>query len=225
MLLGDRPNLAAVDASADGWRLSERALPFLRAGASAVIAPWWPTVDRADQVFWASFYELLSGGGVRLGEAVWRARLAVRRALPERPDWLAYTLFGDPRARPYWPAASEGYTAIECLNPDRPLRPGTTYYFRASIRRRPPVWHQDRLVQAEDLPRAPRAVFRAAGCQLTTSEPIDMTPEGPGMVQAIVGATPQSAGETMLTVRLLDGDERLQLLQIPLLVGDNGDMP
>ena len=69
------------------------------------------------------FYDLLDGG-MGLGEAVWRARLAVQRELPDRPDWLAYTLFGDPRAAPYVPEASAGYATLECLNPDEPLRPG-----------------------------------------------------------------------------------------------------
>ncbi len=35
---------------------------------------------------------------------------------------------------------------LECLNPDEPMLPGKTYRFRASIRSRPPIWYQERLV-------------------------------------------------------------------------------
>ncbi len=105
-----------TNANGDDWPLPERVRTFLRNGASAVVGPWWPTSEDADQVFWPTFYELLARR-VPLGEAVWRARLSVHSLLPHRPDWLAYALFGDPRARPYWPQPSEGYTALECINP------------------------------------------------------------------------------------------------------------
>ncbi len=210
-----------TNADVDNWPLPERARTFLRNGASAVVGPWWPTSEDADQVFWPAFYDLLARR-VSLGEAVWRARLAVWGMLPHRPDWLAYALFGDPRARPYWPQPSEGYTALECLNPDESLLPIKTYYFRVSIRNRPPVWHKDRLVFAENLPQEPRAIFLAPGLQLATSEPIEMVPYGRTMVQATVAMRAREAGVFQITVRLLDGEERLQSLRLKLVVGETG---
>jgi hypothetical protein len=135
-------------------------------------------------------------------------------------DWLAYTLFGDPLARPYYLEMSMGYTTLECLNPDEPLRVGESYTFRASIRTRPPVWHQDRLIQAEEFPQRPQALFLAPGIQTDMPEPVPMTPLGRTMVQATMGLTPQEAGEYSLIVRLLDGEERLQSLRLDLVVAN-----
>lgn len=212
-------NGLSLDTSADGWLLPERVMPFLRAGASAVLGPWWPTSEAADQRFWTTFYDLLERR-VPLGEATWRARLAVRRTLPHRPDWLAYTLFGDPRARPYWPEPSEGYTVLECLA-DGPLRSGETYNFQVSIRARPPVWYQDRLIQAEELPEQVQALFVAP--DLVPSDPklIPMTPVGRTMLQASRALTLPMAGEYPLLVQLLAGDRHIETLQLILKVDDN----
>jgi hypothetical protein len=207
-------------ACAGRWLLPARVLPYLRAGASAVIAPWWATSVDADRVFWPSFYDLIHRYHVSLGEAVWRARQEVRHALPDRPDWLAYTLFGDPRARPYEPQLSEGYTALECLNsePDGTLRPGKAYQFRVSISTRPPVWHEGRLVLTEALPKQPRAVFMIPDWQETIPDPISLTADGSFEVQATEVFVPPEEGRFVLTVRLLDGDERLQSLQVRVRV-------
>ncbi len=199
------------------WLLPERALPFVRAGASAVIGPWWPTSEAADRIFWPTFYNLLLQR-VPLGESVWRARLAVRDALSQRPDWLAYTLFGDPLAEPYWPELSEGYTALECLSNDDPLIVGKTYHFRASIRSRPPVWYQDRLIDVEALPQDPQVMFLAPRILDEIPEPVKMEPAGRTMVQAIIELTPQEEGQLTLIARLFDGDERLQVLRLQLRV-------
>jgi hypothetical protein len=212
------------DAVGDDWLLPERVLPFLRAGASAVLGPWWPTSEAADLEFWATFYGHVAGR-MPLGEAVWWARYAVQRKFPDRPDWLAYTLLGDPRARPYVPEKSEGYTALECLNAedDGTLRPGKTYTFRASIQRRPPTWHQGRLVHAEELPKEPMVLFIAPGLQQEIPDPLAMTPVGQALVQAVYDLTPQEKGEFSFIARFMDGDERLQTLRLPILVQDSAD--
>jgi formylglycine-generating enzyme required for sulfatase activity len=208
-----------VDVSTDDWLLPERVLPFMRAGASAIVGPWWPTCEAADRVFWTTFYDLLARR-LPLGEVVWQARLTVRQALPYRSDWLAYTLFGDPRARAYWPEPSEGYTVLECLDPDDPLRPGKTYAFRVSIRSRPPVWYKDRLVQTDALPERMRALFLAPGLQNEFSQPIDMTPLGRTMLQATVDLTPPAPGNYPLLAQLLEDDEHVKTLQLTLKVRD-----
>ncbi|NEO33950.1 MAG: hypothetical protein F6K36_26750 [Symploca sp. SIO3C6] len=208
--------------SLDYWLLPERVLPFLRAGASAVISSWWATSEAADRIFWSHFYQLLKQR-IILGEAVWRSRLAVKRHLPHSPDWLAYTLFGDPCAKPYEPEPSEGYTVLECLNPDEPLHPGKTYYFRASIRTRPPVWYTDRLIQPEELSNQLRALFMAPGLQDTFPEPIEMQPAGYTMRQATVELTPTAPGNYPLLVQLLESDELVKTLQLNLEVREEVD--
>lgn len=210
---------AITNMNYDDWLLPDRVLPFLRAGASAVVGPWWPTSEAADRIFWPMFYDLLARR-LPLGEVVWRARLAVRQALPDRLDWMAYTLFGDPRARAYWPETSEGYTVLECLNPDDPLRPGTTYTFRASLRSRPPVWYTDRLVQSETLPQDLRALFLAPGLQHEVTEPVPMTPVGRTMIQATIDLTLPEPGDYPLLAQLLEGDEHIKTLQLMLKVRD-----
>jgi tetratricopeptide (TPR) repeat protein len=206
-----------VQADTDACLLSERVLPFLRAGASAVVCPQWPTSESADQVFWPTFYDLLARR-LPLGEVMWRSRMAVQQAKPDSFDWLAYTLFGDPQARAYWPEPSEGYAVLECLNPDTPLRPGKTYTFRASLRNRPPLWYTDRLVQPEALPEKLFALFLVPGIQSKVSDPIEMKPMGRTMLQATVHLTPLRSGDYPILVQLLDGDEHIKTLQLTLKV-------
>ena len=201
----------------EDWPLPDRVLPFLRAGASAVIGPWWPTSEAADHIFWLNFYDLVETR-VPLGEAVWRARRMVQQSLPNSPDWLAYTLFGDPRARAYKPAPSEGYTILERLYPDQPVHRGETCYFRASISNRPSLFYQERLVQADELPKNPMALFIAPGLQDNIPEPVEMKLVGGSTVEAIYKLTPEKTGEFALIARLYDGDERLQSLQLPFMV-------
>jgi WD40 repeat protein len=214
----DAPDSSGSEAT-DGWILPDRVLPFLRAGASAVLGPWWPTCDVADRAFWTNFYDLLEGG-VRLGEAVWQARLAVQRELPDRPDWLAYTLFGDPRATPYVPEASAGYATVECLNPDEPLRPGKSYRFRATLGSQPPAWYRDRLVVAEAPHGELRALFLAPDLQTTLPEPVAMHPVSRRLHQATVELTPVASGQYPLLAQILQGDEHLKTLQMSLNVGE-----
>src|SRR5262249_3715543 len=147
----------------------------LLAGASAIVAPQWPTSAPAEQVFWSTFYALLAHR-YTLGEAVQRARQEVKRQLPFLSDWLAYTCFCNPFARPYPLEMSEGYTALECLNPEEPLQVHKTYYFRASIRKRPPLWHSERLVQTKELPKTPIAHFSVSGLEDEWAKPLQMEP-------------------------------------------------
>jgi hypothetical protein len=204
----------------DGDLLPERAQVFLRAGASAVIGPWWPTSPAADRIFWTTFYDLLIARNLPLGAAVWRARRAVERGLPGRLDWLAYTLFGDPRARPYWPEKSDGYATLECINPDQPLRPNKPYIFRACMRTRPPIWYRDRLIEVEVLPERMQVLFLARGLEdALPEEPIDMGQYGT-MLQATVQLTLPAPGTYPLVAQMFQGDEHVKTLRLILDVPD-----
>jgi hypothetical protein len=75
----------------DGW-----ASKFLEAGAAAFIGTLWAVSDGAAREFAQELYGRLQGGS-SLGEAVTHAR-AVAASQPDDPTWLAYTVYGDPRA-------------------------------------------------------------------------------------------------------------------------------
>lgn len=75
----------------DGW-----ASKFLEAGAGAFIGSLWAVSDGAAREFAQEFYAKLQAG-VPLGEAVTQARRVVATQLGD-PTWLAYSVYGDPRA-------------------------------------------------------------------------------------------------------------------------------
>jgi Domain of unknown function (DUF4407)/CHAT domain len=83
--------LAATYNRLDGW-----ASKFLEAGAGAFIGSLWAVSDGAAREFAEELYRLLQAGSP-LGEAVMRARQAAA-SQPDDPTWLAYTVYGDPRA-------------------------------------------------------------------------------------------------------------------------------
>jgi hypothetical protein len=76
----------------DGW-----ASKFLEAGAAAFIGTLWAVSDGAAREFAQELYGRLQEG-FSLGEAVKCAREAAA-SQPDDPTWLAYTVYGDPRAR------------------------------------------------------------------------------------------------------------------------------
>jgi CHAT domain-containing protein len=83
--------LAASYNQLEGW-----ASVFLEAGAAAFIGSLWAVSDGAAREFACELYGQLRVG-TTLGEAVMRARqVAARQA--DDPTWLAYTVYGDPRA-------------------------------------------------------------------------------------------------------------------------------
>ncbi len=77
-------------------RLSGWADKFLDAGVAAFIGSMWAVSDGAAREFAQEFYRQLQAG-VCLGEAVTLARQAAA-SQPDDPTWLAYTVYGDPRA-------------------------------------------------------------------------------------------------------------------------------
>lgn len=75
----------------DGW-----ASKFLEAGAAAFIGPLWAVSDGIAREFAQELYGQLQAGST-LGEAVMRARQVAARQTDD-PTWLAYSVYGDPRA-------------------------------------------------------------------------------------------------------------------------------
>jgi proteasome accessory factor B len=84
--------LAATYNRLDGW-----ASKFLGAGAAAFIGSLWAVSDGAAREFAQEFYRQLQAGS-SLGGAAMQAR-EVAACQPDDPTWLAYTVYGDPRAR------------------------------------------------------------------------------------------------------------------------------
>ena len=83
--------LAATYNRLDGW-----ASKFLEAGAAAFIGSLWAVSDGASREFAEELYRRLKHGST-LGDAVMKARQAAA-SMPDDPTWLAYTVYGDPRA-------------------------------------------------------------------------------------------------------------------------------
>lgn len=83
--------LSATYNRLDGW-----ASKFLEAGAGAFIGSLWAVSDGAAREFAQEFYTQLRAGYL-LGDAVGLAR---KKAADQQddPTWLAYTVYGDPRA-------------------------------------------------------------------------------------------------------------------------------
>jgi hypothetical protein len=212
----------------EGWLLPDRVLPFLRAGASAVVGPWWPTSEAADRIFWPRFYELLYHR-LPLGEVVWRARQAVRDALPDSLDGLAYTLFGDPRARAYWPDPSGGYMTLELDSErDGTLRPNRSYALHARVSRRPPEWYHERLVNADSLPDHIQVRFLTLGLagEDSTNESQELRPAGRTTLQATTDIVATEPGDYLVMAQFLDGNESIKTLQLSIEVrGEERQIP
>jgi hypothetical protein len=75
----------------EGW-----ASQFMKAGASAFIGSLWEVADTSSMQFAIEVYSRLSEG-LTLGQAVMTARKAISAGSAD-PTWLAYTVYGDPRA-------------------------------------------------------------------------------------------------------------------------------
>jgi CHAT domain len=90
--------LAATYNRLDSW-----AEAFLQAGAAAFVGSQWAVGDRTARKFAELFYSRLKAGDT-LGEAA----MSVRRPVSDHggdPTWLAYAVYGNPRARLAEPTA------------------------------------------------------------------------------------------------------------------------
>ncbi len=166
----DTPELTALE---NTW-----ASAFIRAGCSGFTGSLWAVEPAVEAAFISCFYNRL-WAGASLGEAFYTSRQLARVAAPDSLDWLAYVLFGDPMARPYRPVPGDGYAIVEPIGReiDDPLPPGAIARFRVTLRRNPPVWHEDRVIEvAENLVFENLQVHIVTyGLQVIPDLPITMT--------------------------------------------------
>lgn len=73
--------------------------PLLEAGARAIVATQWRIGDRATATFVQRFYRRLAEG-MNVGDALRAAKLEALAAGARPAEWAAFTLVGDPLARP-----------------------------------------------------------------------------------------------------------------------------
>lgn len=195
-------------------------LPFMHAGATALIGSRWAVLPEADQLFFQNFYHFIRSG-ISLGWAVWRAREQVRIMFPNRSDWLAYTYFGHPQCQPYLVQPAQGFTLFESIdNPeDAYFMAGRPYRFRASYRAEAPVWHDGQLrslhspLEGEDI----SVIVKQFGHKSETHrlEPIE---SGYNYQCLITLKMPDEETSLSLFVRFRKGDKELQTLILDLNV-------
>lgn len=95
----------ACDAGRLGWAwtgMGGWAQRLVTVGAGAFLAPMWAVSDDAALTFATRFYEEAVQKHLPLGQAIRRAREAVRDAHPGDPTFLAYSLYAHPNACVEW---------------------------------------------------------------------------------------------------------------------------
>jgi uncharacterized caspase-like protein len=216
----DVPELAELEKT---W-----ASAFIRAGCSGFTGSLWAVEASVEVAFISSFYNQL-WTGASLGEAFYISCQLARAVAPDSLDWLAYVLFGDPMARPYLPVEGKGYAVVEPIGRDidEPMPVSVPLRFRLSLRRTPPVWHEDRVMEvAEDLRFENLHVhISAAGLEITPDSTIDMNlaPTGNYLGWFTLTAPPEMAGDSALVeVYFVDGEEPIDNLIFSLEIGNEG---
>ena len=176
----------------------------------------------------ARLYERL-WAGASLGEAFRAARTLARAVRPGSPDWLSYVLFADPMSRPYRPIEGSGYATVERVGADLdvPLRPGETARFRASLRRAPPVWHEDRVLEVvtEFAFASLELHVLPSGVAVTPTAPIALSRTPDGDYRGWFALTaPQAPGEepAFVQVYFVDGQRPVHSLTFPLAIHQPG---
>jgi hypothetical protein len=217
-----RPEPTGLD---DTW-----APAFLHAGCSAFVGPLWAVSPAVEAAVVSGFYHRMWAGQT-LGSAFVGARAQARAAAPESLDSLAYVLFGDPTAVPYRPVDGEGYAVVEPIGRalDDKLRRGDTARFRASLRRAPPVWHAERLVEVtRELDFDDLQVHVAAGRLQASASPVEMrrTPSGDYLGWFTLSAPAELADdEALAQVYFVDGVRTIHsvMLSFKLTKAEGGD--
>jgi hypothetical protein len=178
---------------------------YIQSGASAFVSTLWSTPPDVDRLFWQSFYREIWNKR-SLGEAVFNARHVLRQAYPDRWDWLAYFLVGDPMAVGYLPRPGDGFVTLECLKHDirQPLTIGKRYSFLASLRDVPPVWHQERLYRSslENWGQPSVHIF-APAFDIKPEIVLPLEEVGPGIHQTRFELTPQRAQSSDVFIKFV----------------------
>ncbi|WP_204150606.1 hypothetical protein [Leptolyngbya sp. CCY15150] len=205
------------------------AATFIRAGCSAFVGSLWAVNPATEAAFVSSFYHALWKGD-SLGGAFQTARRLARAAVPDSLDWLAYLLFGDPMARPYRPVQGQGYAVVEPIGQDinDPVPPGSTIRFKVSLRRTPPVWHEERVIEvAENLTFGDlQASISASGLEVmpSASIPLRILPNGNYLgwfnLAVPTDITEESA---LIQVYFVDGRRLVQSLTFALNINYGGN--
>jgi hypothetical protein len=204
-------------------------LPFLHAGASALVGPRWPVPPEADRLFQRTFQELIRLESADLGWAVWKAREQVRLAHPHRSDWLAYAYFGHPGCAPYPVGPAQAFALFEALDhgDGEPFRPGGTYRFRASYRAEAPVWYTGRLrLQEGTLPHEGVSVLVVplTGGRQKSVFPLRAVPGADELQEVVTLTMPAEETTLPVLVRFLKGDkDELQTLLINLDIREESE--
>ena len=216
----DQPELIPLEQT---W-----ASAFIRAGCSAFTGSLWAVNPAVEAAFISSFYHRLWMGD-SLGEAFQASRHLARAAVPDSLDWLSYVLFGDPMARPYRPVEGKGYAVVEPIGRDidEPLPPNVPVRFRLSLRRTPPVWHEERVIEvAETLTFDNlQAHVKTFGLQVTPDSPITMNlaPTGNYLGWFTLVAPPEMVENSALVqVFLMDGILPIHSLMFSLTIAAEG---
>ena len=202
---------------------------FIRAGCSAFVGSLWAVQPLVEAAFVSGFYQRLWAGD-SLGEAFNMGRKLARIGVPESLDWLAHVLFGDPMARPYRPIKGQGYAVIEPIGREieDPLPLGGSARFRVSLRRIPPIWHEERVIEmAEELAFEKLEVnIVASGLQIIPPSPIRMTRTltGDYLGWFTLAVSPKVASNThVVQVYFMDGVQPIHRLRFSLMIGKQGD--
>ncbi|HSH80381.1 MAG TPA: caspase family protein [Herpetosiphonaceae bacterium] len=200
---------------------------YLHAGCSAFIGPRWAVRSEAEATFAHTLYSAL-WAGESLGQAFQRARLLVRETLIDSVDWLAYVLVGDPLARAYRPIPGEGYAVVEPIGRrlEDPLQLGQQARFRVSLRRTPPIWHEERVIEVvEELKFANlEARIAAPGLEVLPggTVPLFRTPDGNyqgWFMLSLLARVEEPSVVVQISYR--DGRRRIQNVMFELVI-DNG---
>ena len=201
---------------------------FIRAGCSSFVGSLWAVKANVEAAFVSSFYNSI-WSGQSLGMAFGTACRLAKAIAPDSLDWLAYVLFGDPMARPYQPVEGQGYAVVEPIGQeiDDPVSPGDAVRFRVTLRRTPPVWYENRLMEvAEDLSFDDLRVFIVtSGLQVTPDDSIPMRRTTTGDYLGwftLTVPTEVEARSVLVQVYFEDGIEPVHSLRFSLKIG-NGD--
>ena len=193
---------------------------FVRAGCSAFVGPLWAVQPKVEAAFVSGFYSRLWAGDA-LASALQVGRRQAQAAVPDSLDWLSYVLVGDPMARPYKPIPGQGYATVEAIGRamDDPLPPGGKARFRASLRRTPPVWHEERVVEVAETLAFEKLRIHVSAFDINVSSLTPMTrmPNGDylGWFDLSVPENIEE-DETVVQVYFTDGNKTIHSLLFPL---------